>query len=320
MAPRQNGVKNSSQDYLVLSRMHADDASPRSAKSEPSESTEATAQSAGDPVPTIEQLCPHAEGVYAWQNLLVLMCWPQDPEEQLQARRANHLQNLRSAEARAATDEEYLVICAALEPIRRQLGGWCAMAEAPAYSDVQEAITERMKDGQVAGFILRLMYALHTQSIPMDGGPSLNKVLEFIRVRGRELLGQDRLFTKANLLAIWAEYRPVAHLWAAHLSLQRKHFPPIPDPESITDPVYQLFDRRLANYLLGVYRMAKKLQEFGLGFKAKRARIAESGFLDPDEIYCLGDIPGWQDFVIPPLVFAADWLETFKSYQAPKIL
>lgn len=319
MAPRQNGVKNSSQDVLVLERMRANDPSCWDTRSGPSHEGDGTTPNTEDSAPSLEQLFPPEEGVYAWQDLQAVMCWPQDPEEQLQARRACYLQNLGSAEARATTDEEYLLICAGLEPIRRQLGGWCAMAEAPAFSAVQEALRERAKDGVIAGTILRLMHALHSQSVALDGGPSLNKVLEFLRVHGADILQQDRAFTKANLLAIWAEYRPVAHLWAAHQHFSRT-FPPIPDPESITDPSYEAFDEQVADYLRRLYRLAKQFQEFGLAFKAKRARLAESGLLDRDEIYRLDDIPGWQDEVTPRLAFPDTWLETFKTYQAPKAL
>lgn len=269
---------------------------------------------------TLEQICPFKEGVYAWQDLQILMCWPRDVEQQLQARRAFYLHNLGNAELKAASDTEYLQACMHYEPIRQELGGWIRMADAPAFSEVQKSIQERQNDGFIAGTILRLMHELHTQKVPLANGPSLNKTMEFLRIRGDEIFRQNRTFTKATLLGIWSEFKPVAHLWAAHLSLAHKHLPRVPDKDCLRDPAWDAFDRKLAQYLHRLYCMAKHLQEFGIAFKSKGTGSDKKCLLDPEASYLLGEVPKWREYVMPRFSIPADWLETFKAYQAPKAI
>ncbi len=272
------------------------------------------------PMPTIDQVCPYQDGVFAWQYLQILMCWPNDAEEQLQARRAFYLHNLGNAETKASTEMEYLQACMAFEPIRRELGGWSRMADAPAFSAVIASILERQKDGFIAGAILRLMHALRTQDEALGIKASKNKILDFLRIRGEGIFRQNRIFTRANLDEIWATYRPVAHLWAAHLSLHQKYFPSVPDKPGLSDPTYDQFDRDLAKYLHRLYCMARQLQEFGMTFKSKGTSPEKACLLDPENCHQLGEVPGWRDYVVPVFFFPEDWLDTFRAYQAPKAI
>jgi len=269
---------------------------------------------------TLEQICPFKEGVFAWQDLQILMCWPGDVEQQLQARRAFYLHNLGSAELRAASETEYLQACMHFDPIRRELGGWIRLADAPAFSEVRKLMRERQKDGFVVGAILRLMHELHRQDIYCSYGPSLNKVLDFLRINGADIFQQDRIFTKANLLKVWTEYKSVAHLWAAHLSLAGKYLPNTPKKEALADPAFDAFDKKITQYLHRLYCMAKQLQEFGIAFKSKGTSSGKKCLLDPEAPYLLGEVPGWRDYVMPRFPIPANWLETFKAYQAPKVI
>lgn len=269
---------------------------------------------------TLEEICPIQGGVFTWQYLQILMCWPSDVEQQNQALRATYLNTLGIVEAKTPREKDFWTYFKGMEPHRKRLGGWRALAEAPPLSEIEAAMEARTKDGLIAGGMLRLLHALHAQAIPLAGGPSLNKIVDFLRQHGESIFQQNRTFTKANLMAIWNEYKPVAHLWAAHVSLVHKHCPVRPEKDSLLDPAYQAFDRQLAAYIHRLYCMAKHLQEFGLTFKAKGSAAEKKNLLDPETCLLLGEVPQWKRYRMPTFLFPEGWVDALKAYQAPKVI
>lgn len=269
---------------------------------------------------TLDALCPVGDGELAWIHLLIVMCWPGDAERQYQAHRALFLGYLGKLETLASSENEWVSGLAELDSLRRELGGWSQIAEAPPLSQIQQEIQHREAEGFVAGGIMRLLHALSTQNIEFAGSPSLNKVLDFLGRFGSSIFGQERCWDKRTLLYLWKTYRDVAHLWAAHVSLCPIVFPNFPVITSLSDSGMAKRHYRYSSYVLQVYCVAKRFQEFGLGFKAKYAKATDATLLDLGSPYLLGSIPSWETYPLRKLSLNEEMLDALKAYRAPKAI
>jgi hypothetical protein len=97
-------------------------------------------------------------------------------------------------------------------------------------------------------------------------------------------------------------------------------FPDFPELSNLSDPSLAKRHYRYSSYVLQVYSLAKRYQEFGLNFKAKHSRTSAPPLLDPDSPYLLGDIAGWETYPSPQLKISEDMLNKLKGYQAPKAI
>jgi hypothetical protein len=267
---------------------------------------------------TLEFQFPYQGGVHTWQALYTLMCFPGDEERRLQAHRAFYLGNLGNLEKWATSDEEVWKGIAGLEPLRRVLGGWSQIAEAPPLSQVHEEILKHTREGIIVGGILRILHSLETQQIRLDGGPSLNKVIDFLGQNGEEIFQRKRSWSRPSLLKLWANYRTVAPLWAGYVSLGPRRYPEFPEPSHPEDPAYSKLHESFSDYIHHLYCMARRFQEFGLVFKAKGSKTSGDMLLDANSPYLLGDVIDWESYPFSKFSLPPDWVATLKAYRAPK--
>lgn len=101
------------------------------------------------------------------------------------------------------------------DPIRLDAYTLRLLLEAPSYETQKEIATERTKRAVVAGDLLASMYVMDRFKLPE---PSMNKaifVASQYAKKARYGDGKQMNVSERMIRDCWAEYMPVAHLWAA---------------------------------------------------------------------------------------------------------
>ena len=167
-----------------------------------------------------------------WRDSLrvwAVMCYPNDPKQQevYEIRCAAQMMIQSSADDEAiATD---------LAELLAPIGGFRALSDGPSYTDIEHRTARQVIGGTTAGDILANIMRLDLY----DYGGSVRKAIRametyYTKREQHQVEPQlpGKFPTKRSaIIAAWSEFKPVAHLWAAHRSVdsqahQLTPFPP----------------------------------------------------------------------------------------------
>lgn len=147
------------------------------------------------------------------------------------------------------------------------------LIEGPGFFEMKDMTAEATKRGSVAGDLLHLIYEMHARDLDE---PSFGKAIEEYKrfaLGGKYGDGEALKYSEQTLRTYFAEYAPVAHLWAA-FRLNWGPYAYAKHPQDVfgSPEMFRTF--------LGV---AKAIGEFASTFVPKRTRPAKP-VIDPEAL------------------------------------
>lgn len=233
-----------------------------------------------NPEDTFENVYEFAPPLDDWDGLLLLglRYWPKDSDKQAD------LLRVCLPRFMAEKKQHYPEVYAShdywnyLDRVATALGGWEAIADASRYSDIKASIARMTKNATWVGIALTLIQQFHAQGFPQEL-LSINRVAYLLDEYGEYLLKTS--IRRDSFLKAWARFKPVAHLWAAHLAATDWWAEGGP-----SEPPGDLEQRSIwhQGIMLDELLLAQAFYEFGTTFMPHRGN---EPLLDPGTAICI---------------------------------
>ena len=180
-------------------------------------------------------------------------------------------------------------------------GGWGTVAEAPGTASLKKLMGENARHWYVAGTVLCLIMRIHKHHSDIGRGGSINKAVYLIEQQSEGLVRKNR----KDLIASWADSKPVAHLCAAivHLSERAFHI-------NGNLPGRHLFGEGIGELLA----TAREFQDFATTY---RAHGQKGPLLEPSEIFTVPPSLRLPTVMIDLTPIPPQQLAALGNYRAP---
>lgn len=149
-------------------------------------------------------------------TLVAVRVWPEDEAKRQDFLRACFplwIEDRRTHFPEAYATAEFWKV---VTHISEALGGWRTIAEAPRYSELKKSVHEASLPGLLVGLALTLAHQLIEQGHPPKL-VSVNRLAYFFEEFSPHLF-KGITVSRASFIRAWMKFKPVAHIWAAHLA------------------------------------------------------------------------------------------------------
>lgn len=154
---------------------------------------------------------------FASMRLRAVLAWPNDEKSRngfLAGFQAHNLAILEEV-AKAGEHDADVLRAARTRPLAElhRVGGFAALRDASSWDNSLGTESDHARKYFTAGKLLTLVWQMTAHDFP--GGPSINKAIHCMEM----VKGDFHLHNAKDIRKAWADYKPVAHLSAALMSL-----------------------------------------------------------------------------------------------------